>query len=790
MWSTSQPEIPRCFLGDEWPPVGEKCAPAVDLRAGGQNTFPFPDHDDSPTRAHGSGHTTERDRPSALHRARALATTRATTAASFLRSMSPSAAVARAAPSPHAAAVARRLSRGGGIRGCRARSTRTALTLTRTATGRDAASGGSGADEEGTFREFHRDERGRVIDSDGNPVAAPENGWVAEMEKEWAATGYDERFFDDDWDEINPANGNPATGEKTKPEPVFPFKDIKDSEWRETVTWEDEAADDALYVESGPAAGPGPTRAPPPPDLDPSPAAVVRGKTSANDDAQHVDHHHPDDPGRASFHDLTEAQEAAIMGFASGLDAGDGEAEPEGPPAVLLAGFRAEEIPRVRELLDELGGHDVPVLPVAQAYLERPLIDALRIPEPDWERPRSDASFGVRGGDFGSRRCVVFSGLDRGEMAIIVSAIEARGLPRLITVVVTSENCEKSLGEALAVAVRDARNDARRKEETRVPKSAADLEAAMRAVAAAAAAENLSAAELVQREIDRQDALAADEAAALSARNERATRAERHMEKLKQEYVERARARAAAEAAIGNAPGEDPNPAGWPTLEDVEASAAKAENLNVDDVLRASGADGDALEAMVREALRESERASASAAEKKTAAPEKKVVGADDEKDPFPDAKENRTPPLDAVEGREVEIDPTRWSERVDASVRRETADVDAASVAANEKKYAKHARDEDENGQKKVSSSGSGPIGEPSAAQPNPLSSRRGVRDAAASGPPLARAGETEPSGREVVEPQVMTRRMLRELAMRRGVSYAELLARAEAEGVELPED
>jgi hypothetical protein len=71
-------------------------------------------------------------------------------------------------------------------------------------------------------------------------------------------------------------------------------------------------------------------------------------------------------------------------------------------------------------------------------------------------------------------------------------------------------------------------------------------------------------------------------------------------------------------------------------------------------------------------------------------------------------------------------------------------------------------------------------------------LSSRRGVRDAAAAGPPPERAGETEPkeSGREVVEPQVMTRRMLRELAMRRGVSYAELLARAEAEGLELPEE
>jgi hypothetical protein len=384
------------------------------------------------------------------------------------------------------------------------------------------------------------------------------------------------------------------------------------------------------------------------------------------------------------------------MGFASGLDAGDGDDEPEGPPAVLLAGFRAEEIPRVRELLDELGGHDVPVLPVAQTYLERPLIDALQIPEPDWESPRSDATFGVRGGDFGSRRCVVFSGLDRGEMAIIVSAIESRGLPRLVTAVVTSENCERSLGEALALAVRDARSDARRKEETSL-KSAADLEAAMRAVDAAAAAETLSAADLVQREIDRQDALAADEAAALSARNERATRAERHMEKLKQEYVERARARAAAEAAIGNAPGEDPNPAGWPTLEDVEASAAKAETLNVDDVLRASGADGDALEAMVREALRESERASASAAEKqtekKTAAPEKKGVGADDEKDPLPDAKENRTPPLEAVEGYEVEIDPTRWSERVDASVRRETADVDAASVEENVRRSARRRR-------------------------------------------------------------------------------------------------
>ena len=34
------------------------------------------------------------------------------------------------------------------------------------------------------------------------------------------------------------------------------------------------------------------------------------------------------------------------------------------------------------------------------------------------------------------------------------------------------------------------------------------------------------------------------------------------------------------------------------------------------------------------------------------------------------------------------------------------------------------------------------------------------------------------------------MTKRMLRELAMRRGVSYRDMLARAEANGLELPDE
>ena len=87
-------------------------------------------------------------------------------------------------------------------------------------------------DGKGEFREFPRDEQGRVLDMDGNQVVAPENNWVRDMEKEWAATGYDDRFFDDDWDDVKPGPKPPA---KEK----FPFKNISDDDWKETVTWEE-----------------------------------------------------------------------------------------------------------------------------------------------------------------------------------------------------------------------------------------------------------------------------------------------------------------------------------------------------------------------------------------------------------------------------------------------------------------------------------------------------------------------------------------------------------------------
>ena len=74
-------------------------------------------------------------------------------------------------------------------------------------------------------------------------------------------------------------------------------------------------------------------------------------------------------------------------------------------------------------------------------------------------------------------------------------------------------------------------------------------------------------------------------------------------------------------------------------------------------------------------------------------------------------------------------------------------------------------------------------------------------MRDAAAAGPPPVRAaaaaavrsktaGAGAAAGREVVEAQVMTKRMLRELAMRRGVNYADLVRQAEDSGMELPDE
>ena len=588
---------------------------------------------------------------------------------------------------------------------------------------------------------------------DGNVVVSPENNWVREMEREWAATGYDDRFFDDDWDEVKP-------GPKPPPKEKYPFKDIEDEEWRETVTWEEEAADGTI-TESEAAAG-------------------RRAARNARADASSSPASSPDprlDPGPGftpPVMDLTYDEEAAMLGFDARAGGGGEAEEPEGPPAVLLAGFRAEEIPRVRELLDELGGHDVPVAPIPQEYLRRPLYAALQIREPDWESPRVHERFN-QGGEFGSQRCVVFSGLDRGEMATVVSAIESRGLPRLITVVVTSENVELSLGEALATAVKESRVEAKRVDEHRRKDYVAELKKLERK----AAKEGLSVEQMVRREIERQDALEADEAARNAARDENATWAEARMRELRDEYARKELERREA-AAVAGGTNDDParvaNLPDWPTAADtVDVDREKIGDVDLGDLgvdparladamaEAASDAadDADAVEAAARERRHErSVDALASAA-----GVDKSLGGSlggsledgDDEDDGC------------------YEVDPTRWAERVDESYRGGAADGSSNSSPAPAPT---------------PDAPPTSAIEEPASAEANPMArSRVGASERAAT--EALEGSSSQPRETvETVEGQVMTKKMLRELAARRGLSYTDMLAQARASGVDLPDE
>ena len=707
----------------------------------------------------------------------------------------------------------------------------------------DPSSSSSAGPEQ--FREFPRDADGNVLDLDGNPVAGPENTWVRDMEREWAATGYDERFFDDDWDEINPANdakSNPPPSEAER----FPFRDIEDWEWKETVTWSEEEAEEEAWrrraadaaasgerfqpggVHARRAAPGGPTmpegNADRPrgahntsPTIDASTAEELASRRFAELMSDGAEQSTADAKKNGGFappvEDLTQEEEARVLGFspegqASFFDPGGVSSrvvdahyskegsndsndasssssahsenhhhdpfEPEGPPAVLLAGFRAEETPRVRELVDELGGHDVPVVPVPQAFLTEPLRAALEaLEEPDWTQPRAHDRFN-QGGEFGSNRCVIFSGLDRGEMATIVSAIEARGLPRLLVVVITGENAERSLGEALAEAVLESREERRRRKVV----EGKNLEEEMRRLERVAARENLAPEEMVKREIARQDKLAADERAAFAARDERATRAEAHLAELKARYLEKARARKEAEEKLEKAAREEEEAAAKEAAasdgdertkkrrekEPATRSGERSEEfregpVGLGDVRRASGADGETLEAMVMEAVREREKGGAGRSRRREST--KSPPPGDDEESPL---RKNAPPAI-------------RWAESTVAK-----SDDDAGS--AGDSSEAREAAMETPLGGNTSLSEGSAIIAEPASAEPNPASSRpAAARDAAVAGPP-------PPAAAPVVEAQVMTKRMLRELAMRRGVSYRDMLARAEANGLELPDE
>jgi hypothetical protein len=115
------------------------------------------------------------------------------------------------------------------------------------------------------------------------------------------------------------------------------------------------------------------------------------------------------------------ACEHAVCGVASCQSGGrtflchEGAKRPRGcvrdpcAQAVLLAGFRAEEVVIARVVLDAAGGEAVKVVPVTGDMLHMELREALQAPEPDWEQPRPPDA--PRGGGWGSQRALLISGL-------------------------------------------------------------------------------------------------------------------------------------------------------------------------------------------------------------------------------------------------------------------------------------------------------------------------------------------------------------------------------------------
>ena len=177
--------------------------------------------------------------------------------------------------------------------------------------------------------------------------------------------------------------------------------------------------------------------------------ARERENAAAADDAD-------DGTSEPEHGDLTESAANAMLG----VDPDLGSA-PSGPPAVLLFGFPKRATAETRVLLDELGGYDVPVIPLGAEHAWRTLRACAMEPEPDWTRPRVDD--GLAGGGGGPSRALAFSGLDLGEIALIVSAIEARGGANVPVVIASEDNLDKPLGEALAGALTRAREARRRR---------------------------------------------------------------------------------------------------------------------------------------------------------------------------------------------------------------------------------------------------------------------------------------------------------------------------------------
>ncbi|BDA46139.1 hypothetical protein COCOBI_08-2310 [Coccomyxa sp. Obi] len=126
-----------------------------------------------------------------------------------------------------------------------------------------------------------------------------------------------------------------------------------------------------------------------------------------------------------------------------------------GPPAVVLAGFRAEELAMVRAILDSAGGQAVKVIPVKEELLYEKMSTAIHLPEPDWEKARPVDW--TRGGAWGSQRTILFSGMKLAAQAALVELLEEAGLPPVCAALAVEDDADKQLGKVLAEAVQAQR---------------------------------------------------------------------------------------------------------------------------------------------------------------------------------------------------------------------------------------------------------------------------------------------------------------------------------------------
>jgi hypothetical protein len=74
----------------------------------------------------------------------------------------------------------------------------------------------------------------------------------------------------------------------------------------------------------------------------------------------------------------------------------------------MAAGFQIEQYAMMRHILDSLQSHHIKILICTRELLQMPQALAVQQAETDWERPRDS---GAGGGDWGSQRAILFSGL-------------------------------------------------------------------------------------------------------------------------------------------------------------------------------------------------------------------------------------------------------------------------------------------------------------------------------------------------------------------------------------------